>query len=53
MLEALNFDYSPFPSIQKWIARMREFPYIEKANEAFYANREGLKALRKKPEPKL
>jgi glutathione S-transferase len=53
MLEVLDFDYVPFPKIQKWVARMRQLPYIQKANEQFEASKENLKMLRQKPSPKL
>jgi hypothetical protein len=53
MMEALNFDYTPYTKIQKWVARMREESYIQKANEQFEASKDNLKSLRKKPEPKL
>jgi glutathione S-transferase len=33
MLEVLEFDYTPFTKIQKWVARMKQFPYIQKANK--------------------
>ena len=53
MLETLDFDYTPFPKIQKWVARMRQEPYIQKANEQFEASKENIKSLRRKPDPKL
>jgi glutathione S-transferase len=35
MLEVLDFDYTPYTKIQKWVARMRKESYIQKANEKF------------------
>lgn len=53
MLETLDFDYAPYPKIQKWMTCMRQEPYITKANEQFEASKENIKSLRRKPEPKL
>jgi glutathione S-transferase len=39
MLEVLDFDYTPYVHIQKWVARLKEFPYIKKANEQFWASK--------------
>lgn len=47
MLELLHFDFSPFPTIYQWIQRMRELPYIQKANEKFEAKKAYFESLKK------
>jgi glutathione S-transferase len=47
-LELIDYDISPFAKIQKWVARMREFPYIKTANEKFEATKAYLKAQKAK-----
>lgn len=35
MLELLKFDFSAYPSIEAWLARLRKEEYIVKANERY------------------
>ena len=53
MPELIDFNYAPYPKINAWVKEMRKFDYISKANEVFEQNREAVKSLRVKPEPKL
>lgn len=53
MVELLDYDFTPFPKIVRWVAEMRKIKEINQADEKFMANREALKALRPKPEAKL
>jgi glutathione S-transferase len=53
MLEVLDFNYTPYVKIRRWVEEMRKFEYIRQANEKFEESKDNLKSLRKKPEPKL
>jgi len=35
MIELLDFDYSNYPQIVRWISEMRKIKEIERANEKF------------------
>ena len=38
MLEVLEWDYSPYPLIAKWVTEMRKFEGVVKADEVFQKN---------------
>ena len=46
MLEALDFDYSPYPTLTRWIAEMRKIDGVNKANVRFMKGLPKIKQLR-------
>ena len=47
MLEVLDFDYSNYPKIIRWIGEMRKLEGVRKADEKFEKNKDMIKGLRK------
>lgn len=45
MLEMLDFDYSKYPKIVKWIAEMRKIEGVNKANEKYEEGKEFIRKL--------
>jgi len=42
-LELMDYDFSKWSNVTKWIAKCKELPYFEEANKGLYEMKEALK----------